>query len=229
MGADFAEEPGHEASRQFECGWSAREQTAEDIAARAQELARRLGLIDPAFGQVRPDPGSRKFREGDIGPILDMTSSELVDLIERRGRFDPPRFPADVSDQGYSILFRNDRLDPSHLSIRVGAGAYERGANRNEVSVSPHRDHPLWRDPQFGIQILDALAEIWDAEWASAYAWLGRDEGGVRPWLAWTSEPLRVEPVPPYIQPYPYPFSRDDVPPPAEVRPWHGGELRIWP
>ena len=225
----FADEPGHRASRRFECGWSPRSQTARDIAARVQELARRLGAIDPAFGQIRPDPGMRKFRQGDLGPIVDMTSSELADLIERRGRFDPPKFPALVSTQGYSTLYRNERLDSSHLSIKVSAGAYERGANRNEIWVSPDRDHPLWRDPERGIQVLDAMTQGWNVDSASAYAWLGRDQGGVRPWLAWIAEPLRLEPVPPYIQPYPYPFASDSVPLPAEVRPWRGGELRIWP
>jgi hypothetical protein len=226
---DFANEPGHRASRQFECGWPFRPQTAEDIAIRVQELARRLGAIDPAFGQVRPDPGMRKFREGDLGAVIDMTPSELADLIERRGRFDPPKFPAAVSSQGYSMLYRNDRLDFTHLSIGVGAGSCELGANRNRISISPDRDHPLWRNLDHGIQVIDAMAEGWGAQWASAYAWRGRDEGGVRPWLAWTSEPLRLEPTPPYIQPYPYPFALDNVALPAEVRPWRGGELRIWP
>jgi hypothetical protein len=224
----FADEPCHRSSRRFDCGWSVRRETAADIAARLQELARRLATIDPAYGLIRPDPGMRKFRPGDLGPILDMTSGELTDLIERRGRFDPPRFPAPVSPQGYDMMYRNDRLDLSHLSVKVGAGGFGVGANRNEIWVWPDSDHAVWRNVERGTQVLDAMAECWDAEWASAYGFKASNEG-IRPWLAWTAEPLRLEPVPPYIQPYPYPFALDNVPLPAEVRPWHGGELRIWP
>src|SRR4051794_22262308 len=112
----FADETVSDIHRDFECGWAVRKQTAADVADRVQHLARRLGAIDPAYGRIRPSPGMRKFRLGDRGPILDMARAELADLIERRGRFDPPRYPAPVSPTGYSVLYRNDLmgLDPSY-------------------------------------------------------------------------------------------------------------------
>jgi hypothetical protein len=163
-----------------------------------------------------------------------MPRAELAGLIERRGRFDPPRFPAPVSPQGYHTLYRNDLMgfDPSHLSITVSAGAYEYGANENHVWVWPNTDHPLWRDPECGIQVLDAMVQTWEPEWAITYGSASEGEetkSRVRPWLAWTAKPLEPRPKPPYLRPYPYPFPLDDAGPAAEARPWRGGELRIWP
>jgi hypothetical protein len=234
----FADETVTDIYRDFECGWSARQQTAADIADRVQHLARRLGAIDPAYGRIRPSPGMRKFRSGDRGPILDMTPAELAELIDRRGRFDPPRYPAPVSPTGYRVLYRNDLmgLDPSHFSVSIRAGEYGPGWVENRVEVWPQTDHPLWLDPERALQLLDAMVEIWEPEWASACAsMLNPSSPGeeitsrVRPWLAWTAKPLQPRPNPPYGRPYPYPFPLDDAGPPTEVRPWHGGELSIWP
>jgi hypothetical protein len=58
----FADEPTTYSGRRFDCGWGERRETAADIAVRAQELAERLGTIDPAFRLIRPDPGMRKCR-----------------------------------------------------------------------------------------------------------------------------------------------------------------------
>jgi hypothetical protein len=232
----FADEPTPYAGRRFICGWAERRQTAADIAARVLELASSLGAIDPEFGRFRPDPGMRRFHADDMGPVADMTKAELAALIERRGRFDPPQFPAPVSSEGYSILYRNDRLDSSHLSVTVHAGAFEHGANENNIWVWPDSDHPLWRDPERGIQVLDAMVEIWSPEWAIAYARkiqppvaILEGPSPVRPWLVWTAKPLESGSKPPYRRPYPHAFPLDDAGPPAEVRPWSGGELRIWP
>jgi hypothetical protein len=234
----FADEPVEYGDRRFDCGWSVRQQTAADIGDRMQRFARQLGKVDPAFGRVRPEPGMRRFRAGDRGPILEMKRSELTEMIERRGRFDPPRFPAPVGPQGYHILFRNDLmgLDPSHLSITISAGAAEPGANENGVRVWPNTDHSLWCDAERGIQILDAMIQCWDAEWACAYANVPRSRSGnddtmssVRPWLAWTAKPMEPRPNPPFRRPHPGPFPLDYAGPPGETRPWHGGELSIWP
>jgi hypothetical protein len=234
----FADEPVDYACRSFQCGWSGRQQAAADIAARAQQLARGLGLIDPAFRSIRPSP-MRKFRAGDPGPILDMTPAELTDRIERRGRYDPPRYPAPVSSRGYELSYRNDALglDPSHLAISIRAGDCGPGWVENRVRVSPHTDNLLWRNPERGIQILEAMVQAWNPEWACAFAtismpWSPDDEvnnARIRPWLAWTAKPLRPRPEPNYGRPYPYPFPLDKAGPAAEVRPWRGGELRIWP
>jgi hypothetical protein len=160
-----------------------------------------------------------------------MASAELTELIERRGRFDPPRRPAPVSPTGYDVLYRNDLkgLDPSFLSISVRAGGYGSGAE-NRVRVWPERDHPLWREVERGVEVLDAMVECWDPEWACAYRFVpGQELPRVRPWLAWMAKPLQPRPSPPYRRPYPYPFPLDYAGPPAEVRAWHGGELQIWP
>lgn len=234
----FADETVADIYRDFQCGWSVRQQTAADIASRLQQLARQLGTIDAAYARIRPDPGMRRFRSGDLGPILDMPAEDLANLIERRGRFDPPRYPAPVSPTGYSVLYRNDLtgLDPSYLSVSIRAGQYGDGWVENRVEVWPQTDHPLWRDPEWAVQLLAAMVEVWEAEWASACASLlnpsspGEEiTSSVRPWLAWTARPLQPRPNPPYGRPYPYPFPLDEAGPPAEVRPWRGGELRIWP
>jgi hypothetical protein len=232
----FADEPTTYSGRRFDCGWGERRETAADIAVRAQELAERLGTIDPAFRLIRPDPGMRKFRPGDAGPIVEMTAVELSDRIERRGRFDPPRYPAPVSSEGYSSMYRNDRLDTSHLSVKVGAGASEPGANRNEIWVWPSVDHSVWRDPERGIEVLSAMVETWNAEWAVAFAHPKKTPVGVlegssplRPWLAWTAKPLKPRPNPPYRRPFPHGFPFDEAGQPANIRTWRGGELRIWP
>jgi len=235
----FADEPCSYFSRRFECGWSPRPQAALDIAARVQTLARRLGAIDPAYERLRPDPGMRTYRPGDLGPIVEMETTALADLIDRRGRLDLPRYPRPVGPMGYSVLYRSDHRQrhPSFLSVSVRVGQFGPGWRENGVEVSPDHDSHVWRDPERGIAILDAMVEVWDPEWACAYALhtelppSGEGEGRswVRPWLAWTAKPLQPRPVPPFNRPYPHPFPLDHAGPPAEVRPWHGGELQTWP
>jgi hypothetical protein len=221
----------------FECGWSDRPQTAADIADRVMLLARRLGAIDPAYGCIRPDPGMRKFGPGDLGPIIDMQPPELAGLIDRGGRFDPPKPPAPVSPTGFSVLYRNDLkgVDPSFLSLSVRAGRYGLGGMENRVELRPDTKHVVWQDLGRGIEVLDAMVEAWGPEWACAYALVefdsedGELESRARPWLAWMVQPLQPRPNPPYVRPYPAPFPLDHAGAPAEVRPWRGGELRIWP
>ena len=233
----FADEPTGYAGRKFECGWSERRQTAAPIADSLRRFASRLGEIDPAYGRLRPDPGMRKFRAGDLGPVVDMTTAELADLIDRRGRFDPPAFPAPVGPTGYNVLYRNDLMgeDPSFLALSVQAGEYGPHWVENRVRVNPDTEHQLWRDPERGLQLLDAMVQIWDPEWACAYSSTvvispehSEIRSRVRPWLAWTLRPLQARPNPPYARPYPAPFPLDEAGPPGEVKPWLGGELSIW-
>ena len=224
---------------EFECGWSARSQSAIDIAARVQDQARRLGKLIPEYGRLRPDPGMRRFRPGDLGPIVDMATDELGELIDRRGRFDPPRFPAPVGPTGYRVLYRSDHMarNPSFLAVSVRAGEYGPGWRENRVKVWPDADSPIWRDPERGIEIMETMVEAWEPEWACAYGSImeplapegGKVRSHVRPWLAWTAKPLRPRPVPPFNRPFPHPFPLDDAGPPADRRGWHGGELQIWP
>jgi hypothetical protein len=231
----FADEPVEYAGRAFECGWSQRPQAAGEIAERVQQLARRLAEVDPAYGRIRPDPGMRRLRPSDPGAIVDMPIEDLADRIDRRGRFDPPRFPAPVGPTGYNVLYRGDELGASFLAVSIRAGQYGSGWVENRVRVRPEVEHPLWRDPEQGIRVMDAMVQIWSPEWACAFshtASIGPDNVGIstiRPWLAWTLQPLQPRPNPPYGRPYPAPFPLDDAGAPAEVRPWHGGELQIWP
>jgi hypothetical protein len=166
-----------------------------------------------------------------------MAAAELAELIERDGRFDPPGYPAPVSPEGFNLLYRNDLggLDPSYVSLSVRAGQYGQGRVENRVELRPDTKHELWRDPERGVEILDAMVETWSPEWASAYALVRsrseQNEVGARarPWLAWTAKPLQPRPNPPYGRPYPAPFPLDDAGPPNEIRAWRGGELCIWP
>src|SRR5258708_13492994 len=120
----FADEPVEFHARSLQCGWSERAQAPTDIAARAQQFARRLGVIDPAYERIRPDPGMRTYRPGDLGPIVDMETAALADLIDRRGRFDPPRYPAPVRPTGDRMLYPTDHKlpTPSSLSLSISAG-----------------------------------------------------------------------------------------------------------
>jgi hypothetical protein len=233
---DFANEPVGYSGRRFECGWPGRPQAAADIAGQVMHLAQRLGTIDPAYRLLRPDPGMRKFRPGDLGPIVDMKPAELADLIDRHGRFDPPEPPAPVSQTGYNVLFRNDLkgTDLASLWVTVRAGVFGAGSMENRVGIRPHNGHELWRNPERGLEVLDAIVEVWNPLWACAYALVNvpeDDEIGsrARPWLAWTARPLQPRPNPPYARSYPAPFPLDDAGPPAEVRSLYGGELQIWP
>lgn len=232
----LADEPA-EFGRDIECGWGDRPQSAPDVASRLQALARRLGAMDPDWGRIRPDPGMRKFRPGDRGPIVDMETSDLADLIDRRGRFDPPKYPAPLGPTGYDTLYRSDHLarNPSFLSVWIRVGQYGPGWVENRVEVRPDNEHRIWRDHRLGTQVLDALVEIWDPEWACAYGppIEPRPEDDevsrARPWLAWARKPLGPRPCPPYGRPFPFPFPLDHAGPPAEVRAWHGAELQFWP
>jgi hypothetical protein len=219
--------------RRFECGWDDRRETAAELAHRLVWLAQRLGTIDPAYGRMRLDPGARKFRDGDPGPIATMQRTDLAALIDR-DRFDPPSAPKPVSPQGFSLLFRNDLAgyDPSFAWLLVRAGRYGLEDSANRVRFQPESKHELWRDISRGVQVLDMLIESWEPQWACAYALAhdGRDTGQAgnraRPWLAWTAKP---SPDTRDAEPYPPPFPLDHAGLPAQTRPLRGGELCVWP
>lgn len=232
----FAQENVGYAGRRFECGWPGMPQSAADIAFRVQELARRLSELEPAHGRLRPDPGMRRFKQGDQGPVLELATEELADQIDRGGRSDPPSYPAPVSPAGYDLLYRNDLkgTDPLFVWMSVRAGVYGPGQD-NRIGLRPDSGNDLWRSVERGVAILSAMVEAWDPEWACAYALVdvqGSDDevrSRARPWLAWTARPLKPRPVPPFGRPFPAPFPLDDAGSPAEVRAWHGGELKVWP
>lgn len=236
----FADTPSDYGMRKFRCGWPDRRESAADIAARAQRFARRLEAIDPAFGRFGHD---RRSESEDIlpdledllsdynGPITSMALNELAEEIDHYDRFDPPPRPAPVGPAGYSSTFGDEAVtyDPSKFAFTLNAGVYGGGRPENCIEAWPHPTHPLWRDIERGVQFLEATVECWDAKWGCAFQSIfdGGRNMRIRPWLAWTAEPLqsRLEP----FRPYPYPFPLDDADPPAEVRPWRGGQLSIWP
>jgi hypothetical protein len=233
----FADEPVSYTGRRFECGWDDRRQTASEIADRLVWFAQRLGTIDPAYGQIRPDPGPRKFRVGDLGPIVTLQRTDLVASIDKE-RFDPPAAPRPVGPGGFSLLYRNDVMsnDPSFVVLLVRAGRYGAEYSTNRVQLRPETKHELWRDIDRGAEIMDTLVETWEPQWACAYALahsqLAADEESgskARPWLAWTERPVQPKRASPYDEPYPPPFPLDHAGRPAEVRSLRGGELCIWP
>src|SRR6478736_5115887 len=103
---------------------------AQAIAERTKEFVRRVSLVEPTLAEVRPILAARAFRPGDPGPVLEMTADQLAELIDRRARFDPPRRPAPVGPDGYSVVFGPNRRwsDPLRISLTVRAGQYREGS-----------------------------------------------------------------------------------------------------
>src|SRR5213083_2780074 len=125
----FADEPDHY-DRSFFGGWPSVRMDARAIAERVQEVVRRLSLVEPTCGELRPILATRAFRPEDPGPVLELATGQLAELIDRRARFDPPRRPAPVGPDGYSVVFGPNRRwsDPLRISLTVRAGQYREGS-----------------------------------------------------------------------------------------------------
>jgi hypothetical protein len=218
----FADEQGH-FSREFTAAWRARRDDPVRIASGIIETVRRMAGFEAAYASLRPILAMRRLRPSDPGPVLDMDSEELGALIDRRARFDPPRFPAPVGPDGYSMSLGPDRAwtDPLRLSLHVRAGQYREGA-WDEMECEPHPASPLWQSVDKGLQIIDILVEVWGAETVSASAFIPNhgEKGRRRPWLTWIKAGVNT-------LPYPFPFP--DAPPPGERRSHRDGELQVWP
>ena len=209
-------------SRNFTCGWSARAETALSIARRVQAMTRGLGEIDPRMRLLWPQFEARAIRPSDPGPVLDLSDESLADLIDRRARFDPPRFPAPVDPWGYMLALggspgRSEMLDYGAL---VEAGRRREAPFYNVVNVHFDQDHPIWRDPERASTLLGGLVNVWEAEWGYA---AGRPEGGSgdtygHPLLTWAASKGASAPR-----------AFIDIGPPSDVRDYLGGELRVWP
>ena len=209
----------------FKCEWGPRRESALQIAARLHELNRRLAIVEPEHREIWPLFAARAIRPGrDPGPLLDMTVEELGDLIDRRARFDPPRFPAPVDGSGYALVATVTRigLDPLDVSISLHVGSTK---YRNEARVDYNDQSWIWRDGGACLLVIQALVEAMEPEWACAVGVLDEEAEGdpadefapySRPWLAWTAPGAEL---PHWIRP---------TFPPAEVRAAFGGELRIW-
>jgi hypothetical protein len=230
----FAEEIDHD-SREFICGWSLRAETAEQVAMRIHRFARRLAEIEPRCGDLWPLFAARRLRRDDPGPVLNLSLTELAGLIDRRCRLNPPPPPAPVDPEGFLVTLAGHPDQWSGLvpGLNIWAGA-SRPPSENHVKLAADLESPLWRDEALGLFVLHALIDVWDAEWAAAYASIGwiDEEGWAlgrdRPWLAWTAKPLQPRPVPPYSRAYPYPLPFEEAGPASEVRQAYGGELQVW-
>jgi hypothetical protein len=169
---------------------------------------------------------------------------EIVDLaawIDKKCRFDPPRPPAPVSADGFSVplgtLPKAPVERPSGASIRAGVTKF---AHDNHVELGFFNEAPIWRDQDLALAIMRVIADAWDAEAVAAWAFATSSvddipDGGTvetrhRPWLAWTRRPLKPWPiVAPYYRPFPYPFPFEEAGPPLRVLADGDSKLEIWP
>ena len=226
---NFVDEIDH-TFRSFACGWSARAESSDSIARRIQALARALAAINPAYGELWPFFEERNIRRGDPGPVLRISPGDFGKLIDRRARFDPPRYPAPVGPEGYSITVGANRYMTDQLSIWLGIRAGQSRTDPywcNSVDLTLNNDSTIWTSVDCGRQVLSSMIEAWSPQWACAFAFIFTDNGAARddsslnryrPWLAWAA---RGAPRPPE----PYDFTAADRP--GEVQQADGGELRI--
>ena len=209
-------------ARDFVAAWPGRGLSARDLADICQRLARHLAWIDPVYGDVRLNLYPRPFRPSDPGPILDMSGDELAGLIDRRARFDPPRFPKPVSEDGYWLTLGPDRsgLDPRTISLFLRGGSYGEGA-WDDLKVEPHIDSPIWQDVDLARNIIDDLIDITACHCVSASALITEGPRGYRrPWMIWVAEGAG-SPLPVSVQ-----FSYETQP--VEVTKHKGGVLKVW-
>ncbi|HVI32548.1 hypothetical protein [Phenylobacterium sp.] len=225
----FAQEENH-FDREFVFGWPARGETARSVADRVLKTADLLSAVEPIWADVRPVLASRPFRSGDPGFVREMSPEALGELIDRKGRPDPPKAPKPVSRWGYSISFHTNRpgVDPMSSGMTVHAGdTVENSANM--VRLGFPLASPIWRDQDMAVSVMQAGIAAWDAEWAWARAFISIFDGPYwrRPWMTWFRQPQR--PPPSLVMEYPA-----DYPPEFDLRPhettekW-GGVLKIWP
>jgi hypothetical protein len=204
-------------------------------------MAEGLNRIAPYYGDLWPLLGMRAVRSGDPGPIPAMEIVDLAVWIDKKCRFNPPRPPAPVSAEGFSVplgtLPKAPIERPSGASIRAGV---TKVAHDNRVELRFFNDAPIWRDQDQALAIMYVIAEAWDAEAVAAWAFATSSvddlvDGGTldthrRPWLAWTRAPLEPRPVvAPYFSPFPYPFPLEEAGPPLHVLTDGDSKLEIWP
>lgn len=218
----FADELNH-FGRKFMCGWSARPESPYEIARRVQSMANGLERAEPTLGELWPAFEGRAPRPTDPGPVQAMSGEDLGRLIDRRGRFDPPRLPAPVGPDGYAFSLGSSRGLEGFIRSHVFAGA-TRPESHNSADLELEVGCSLWRDPARGVAVLQALVAAWKPHWAWALATIiGPEEDAsaqmeVRPWLLW-----RRAGAPPPLN------EADFVAEPAVIQPLGEGELRIWP
>jgi len=205
----------------YRSGWSPRPESAEEIAARVQAMARGLDQAEPAFGGLWAGFDVRALRPSDPGPVQEMSKEDLGRLIDRRGRFDPPQLPMPVGPDGYSFSVVSQRGTEGFVRSNIRAGS-RRPGTRNTVDFEFGRDCAIWRDVERGAAVLRVLVDAWSPEWVVAADTIVPEDPDAplefRPWLAWRQ---RAAPASPYWPEF--------ANPPVIVRDEAGGELSIWP
>ena len=175
----------------FLAGWGPRAETAIQIAARVQGLVRLLGEIEPEWSEIWPILAARAIRPEEPH-VLQLSTDDLGMLIDRRARFDPPRWPAPVGPDGYQIVFGANRIgiDPMKFEMSVHAGSTEAETYiGNGLLLSPHDDGPIWRDEARGRAVVEAIIDCFEPDWVNAGATGGAPLGntGPRAWLNWAA------------------------------------------
>jgi hypothetical protein len=202
----------------FRAEWSARPESAEQVASRIQLLTRRLSELEPTWGEIWPLFAARQS-EFSRPHVLQYALEELAALIDRRGRYDPPRWPAPVGETGYHLILTVNRtgLDPFDVGVTVHAGDV-RPQPCNALSIDLHRASPLVGDLRRGVALVCAMVEAFEPMWV--YAKLpGASADGpfvVRPWLTWAAI---GGVLPDYVKP---------LVEPVEAREMCGGRLQSW-
>jgi hypothetical protein len=223
--AIFARDEEHY-KRSFDCGWGPREETALEVARRVRGLIERLVEVEPGHGEIWPLFVARNPKRGrDPNPVLEHTVEALGDLIDRRARYDPPRFPAPVCETGYQLIFAARRpMDPLYLEGSVHAGNQSPPLSwnpPNKADLEYHLDHRIWSDERLALQVLSALIDTLQPDWACATAGVSATETDERPhkrpWLAWRAAGREIPE-----------FYVGRGGPPREVRAHRRGELSIW-
>lgn len=221
--------------RVFACTWPERPEDGRQVAERLHELSGRLLEIPALAFDIWPAFDVRAPRVTDPGPVRSMTVEDLGRLMERRGRFDPPRLPAPVGPEGYDIAFGGHASFPptraAELAVYIRIGR-SRPRSLNHAYVEPRLDSAIWSDPETSLRLLDSMIEVFEASWATAFGRIPSDPipgapGSIceRPWMIWSTEP----PPPASWELQNWQRALSGFGPATEVRPHRGGRLSVWP
>lgn len=218
-------------SRYIWVSWRERHESALQIAARIQAMARALAEVEPAYGELWPFVAARAIvPDKDPGPVLTMTEADLGDLIDRYCRFDKqPAAPSPPSEDGYSIVLGNNRSSrhPQALDMSIKTGIKNTKAyNSATVNSFYWTGKKLWHNEVCPRTVLKIMIKCFDADLAAIYGLIlfpPPPSGGRIPpsrsqlWMYWTRP--GVEPHKMYTEMEPAP----------ETFPWLDGTLSVWP
>jgi hypothetical protein len=203
----------------LKCGWEPRDEGPRELAARLRDLNLQMAEVEPEWRDLWPLLAARAIKPGrDPGPILDMATEDLASLIDRRARFDPPRYPAPVDPEGYRLLTTVLRNGYDPLEVHVSLSAAYGGAhvNGNELILEPNNRSPIWNDPDRARRLFLGMIFAMNPSWGCVVASLASGPG-FRPWMVWSAPGADI----------PQRYLQAEMLP-AEVQPHLGGELRVW-